>query len=328
MQAKEKRFMNILLVRNNERQDSVFAEISLEFRKHGVRSLAVWDLLPTFKHRLWSLGSPTTVLAFHPLRRFFPSWADIVQQVNYHKGQEQTRLESAGIQIPKWKMICQGESPDLSAFSSFVVVKPSYGARGAFVRIMRRDRVRWREFNVENRRNQNNDLIVQEYIHTGPWPSSYRVATVFGEPNYALHITASHDRLPIEYNPLGDLSMFAGRSIVASSKGCKFDEDIPDDVFDFAKEIHLRAFPDVPLLASDIIRDFNTGTLYALEVNTAGLSVLMVPSVEERIRREFNIDVSTQFGGAKAIARGILKRFNQESLIPSESERLEEMVVS
>jgi hypothetical protein len=288
----------------------MFAEILSEFHKHGVRSLAVWDVKPMLKHRLWSLGRAAAVVSFHPLRQFLPAWADIYQQVNYNKAQEQACFESAGIQIPKWKIIREGEAPDLSDFQPFVVVKPACGAKGAFVRIVRRDRVKWKQLNVENSRVQNNDLIVQEYIHTGPWPSSYRVATVFGEPNYALRITASRQRFPIEYDPAGDSSIFSGRSIVASSKGCKMDLEIPDDVFQFAKEIHLRAFPKVPFLASDIIRDVNTGKLYALEVNTAGLSILMVPETSDRIKREFNIDVTTQFGGVKSAARAIIKRFD------------------
>ena len=193
--------MNILLVRNNEIQDSMFTEILSEFRKLGVRSLATWDVKPTLKHRLWSLGRATTVISFHPLRQFLPSWADIKQQFNYNKIEELIHLESAGIRIPKWKIIREGETFDLSAFELFVVVKPAYGAKGAYVRIMRRDKVRWQQLDIENRRSKNNDLIVQEYIHTGPWPTSYRVATVFGEPNYAVHITASRQRFPIEYDP-------------------------------------------------------------------------------------------------------------------------------
>lgn len=301
--------MNVLLVRHRAGDEDLFLyEAARELRTLGLRSRVVWDLQPLLKHRLWTLGFPTVVVSLCPMKHFFPHWAQIFHPVHYDKIQESRRLEQSGIPVPKWIAIQKGEAPDLSCFSNFVVVKPAYGSRGALVRVMRRDRVQWRELQVQERRSDTNALLAQEYIHTGPWPSSYRVVTVFGEPFYALRITAHRNRLPIEFDPLGDPRMFAGRNIVASSKGCTMDGQVPEDVIELARRMHERAFPNLPLIAADIVRDFHSGRLYALEANTGGLNMLVTPTSGQGIKEQFGIDLCQQFGGVRAFARGVYRR--------------------
>ena len=301
--------MNILLVlHDDENQHLILPEVVKEFSKLGIRSRTVWDIEPKLKHRLWTLGRPTKVVSLVLLRRFMPDWAEIWQQIKYDKIQESSMFEQAGIPTPKFKPLYMDAEPDLSEFGEYVVVKPARGGCGAFVRVMRRNKVYWRPVAVNRVKSGiNNALIVQEYIHTGPWPVSYRVGTIFGEPIYALHIKADRMREPFNDNVGLSPKFFEGKTVVASSKGCTMDGDVPEDVMEFARRIHW-IFPTIPLLGIDIVREHHTGKLYALEVNSGGWTFHLANEKKERIQNEFGLDLLKQFGGAKAIARGIYNR--------------------
>ncbi len=301
--------MNILLViRHDENQHLVLPEVARELRQLGIRSRVVWDRPATLKHRIWTLGQPTAVVSVLPIRQFMPSWATIWQQAESNKVKEHDLLQAAGISVPKQIALYQGIEPDLSEFGEYVVVKPSRGACGAAIRMMRRNKARWRPITIENFsiNEINETLIAQEYIHTGPWPISYRVATVFGEPIYALRITASKKRPPIHYD-FENPNVFAGKTIVASSKGCTMDTNVDSEVLEFAKKVH-SAFPDLPLLGTDVVRSHDTGKLFALEVNSGGWTFHLANERYDQVKKEFGIDLRTQFGGAKAVARGIYNR--------------------
>jgi hypothetical protein len=88
--------------------------------------------------------------------------------------------------------------------------------------------------------------------------------------------------------------------------------DTPEDVLHFAREA-AGAFPTIPLIAVDVIRDVFTGSLFALEVNTSGWSFCISSDTRHRILREFGFDLMTQFGGARAIARGIHRHITAEA---------------
>ena len=299
--------MNVLLVRTSESdQNAVLSEVVKELHEFGVRARLVWDVTPRLKHRLWTFGLPTYVIALKPIKRFMPSWAKILQQVKYDKIQEYQLLDQAGIPVPKWTAINQGDVRDLSEFGDYVVTKPAGGCRGAFVRIMRRDRVKWRYLNLEHRRGKSTAIIIQEYIHTGSRAMSYRVTTCFGEPYYAWRTTAAYSRFSFEEEFTGS-HFFAGKTIVSTSKGCVMDPNVPLDVVHFGTQVH-KAFPNIPLLSIDIIRDNRSGALYVLELNTAGLVMVATPQSMNRIKYDFGFDPCAQFGGARAVARGIYNR--------------------
>ena len=303
---------NILLVRKgDENEYQMLEEVTAQLRNFGARTRMVWDVEPRFKHFLWSLASPTFVVSFRPIQRFFPSWATIFQQERHNKIREYEVLKEAGISVPKWKVIQQNDESDLSGFPEFVVVKPANGSCGALVQIMRRDRVRWRALEVKNKRSETDAIIVQEYVHTGPWPTSFRVATVFGEPIHTWRLTADRSRKPFEGETINS-DFFVGRSIVSSAKGCTYDKEVPEDVLKLARQVHETAFQNIPLLSIDIIQDCKTGELYVLELNLCALNIVPTRVGGRQLREEFGFDPWTQFGGAKAIARGIYGRLAKE----------------
>jgi D-alanine-D-alanine ligase-like ATP-grasp enzyme len=85
---------------------------------------------------------------------------------------------------------------------------------------------------------------------------------------------------------------------------------VPDDVIEFSRQVH-RAFPDVPLLGTDIIREHTSGKLYALEVNSFGWCFHLTTSLYDDLLQNNDIDLRKQFGGAAAVARGIHRRLSE-----------------
>lgn len=300
--------MNVLLVTDWDQDVFKFSEVAQELRSLGVRASIAHDVEPKIKHRLWTLGKETKIVSMLPLKKFLPSWAEIWQQKNYDKIQEYQLLEQAGIPVPKWAPVYENKTPDLSGFNEYVVVKPALGGRGAFVRIMRRDRVVYIPFATEAMGGVISPaLIAQEYIHTGAWPISYRVGTVFGEPIYMFRSMANANRLPF-YGSSFDANFFTGRSIVATAKGCSRDQEVPEDIINLARQAHLKAFPNIPLLGFDIVRDIWTHKIFVLEVNACGRTYQLANEDSERNLMEFGLDLNKQFGGMKAVARGIYQR--------------------
>ena len=277
----------------------------------------VYDLKPRLKHFLWAIGQPTRVVSMYQLRAFRPHWATVWTQRKLTKSQEYQVLDEYGITIPKWTTLTRDKMPDLSGFSDFVVTKPDWGCCGALIRVRKQSRLKWEKPVVEKAGESiSDDWIVQEYIHTDRWPTSYRVGTVFGEPIYAWHHVGNKSVQPFERKP-EKASDFAGRTIVASARGCTYDLEIPEDILELARNTH-AAFPTVPLLGVDIVRDCDTKKLYVLDINTSGNTFHLTSDTGKDIMGQFGLDLLGQFGGAKAIARGIAKRVEKEAteLVP------------
>src|SRR5262249_32052998 len=81
------------------------------------------------------------------------------------KSQEYAILEGAGLPVPRWVTLEEGQRPDLSGLGEYVVRKPDHGAKGAHVRLVRRDRVRWKPV-VTSAAGPSPRLLVQEFVYT------------------------------------------------------------------------------------------------------------------------------------------------------------------
>ena len=147
----------------------------------------------------WDAGLPPlpTLIVAPALLRHRPAIpAHVCCGYPLSKSEEYRILERAGISVPMWAVLEDGVQPDLSRFGAYVVRKPDYGAKGAEVRIARRDRVRWKPV-VTSAAGPSPRLLVQEFVYTGPWPVSYRVNTLFGRVLYSMVITGNRARQPL-----------------------------------------------------------------------------------------------------------------------------------
>lgn len=226
-------------------------------------------------------GRPSMFFAARPFIQFKPVRGRAFVGVGLTKSEEYRRLAEAGFRIPRTRVLTEHERPDISDLGPYVVVKPDTGARGATVKIVRSDRVRWKppEFESDVYEASPN-LLVQEFIYTGPWPISYRVQTLFGEALVCVRVAADHGR-----PPLPDRYAFAeaggGRTIVASSQRCSIRLWDDDELVDIAQRAH-ALFPECANLGVDLVREVPSGDVYILEVNARGGSwLLSTPSLDE-----------------------------------------------
>jgi len=213
------------------------------------------------------------------------------------KSEEYAALTKIGIPVPRWIALREGETPDLEGFGDYVVRKPDYGAKGAEVRIVRRDRVRWKRV-VTSAAGSSPTLLVQQFVYTGLWPVSYRINTLFGRVLYAMRITGNCDR-PALRGPADFDARGSGNSvsIVANAR------DSQAELCDDAEIIQLgeratQAFPDLPMLGVDILKEAGTGRLFVTEVNALGYNW----NFTREFREDFRLDVESQFDGVRKAA--------------------------
>jgi hypothetical protein len=234
--------------------------------------------------------APQRLLFFHPLR------GAVFRGKLLPKSEEYRRLEAAGIAVPPWKLLTRSHSPDLSALGRHVVTKPDYGARGADVRIRLAARARWKPPNTPVRLAARAGVIAQKFIYTGRWPISYRVGTLFGRILYSWKVEASHTRRPLE-SP----DHFDGNAITSSHKGSSFWLNDDPEIAALAEAAH-HAFPTIPLLGTDILREEPGGRLYVIEVNSSGETWHFSSRTGKSIQQWAGIDFAAQHGGLRHVA--------------------------
>jgi len=253
-------------------------------RRYRVRRLG-WARRPSY------FFSPVVLKRLRPLR------GHVAQGANLPKSAQLAPLERAGIRVPRWTVVRQGEPPDLEGFDPYVVVKPDLGRRGAWVRVMRRNRVRWRQIDTSIG-HAGSDLLVQEFIYTGPWPVSYRVLTLYGEPLYCMRSEANHRRPPLR----GRYAFDEGVSIVSTARDAFWSLADDADVLALARRA-AAAMPDPALLGIDMIREDATGHLYVLETNPLGWTWHLGSASGLSLQHGFGFDACAQFGALETAAR-------------------------
>ncbi|HEY0466171.1 MAG TPA: hypothetical protein VGC79_18300 [Polyangiaceae bacterium] len=243
---------------------------------------------------------PTLTVSPGPLRALRPRRGTVLQGQHVAKSVEYRALAAIGVPVPRWIRLLPGESPTLEELGSHVVTKPDFGARGAEVRIERSVDARWtppRTQLAEAFGGPFNPRLAQEFVYTGHFPRSFRVATLFGRRLWSLCIEASHAREPLLHR-----SDFHGQSIVSSGDGCSLTLSNDAAVIALAERAS-AAFPRVPVLGIDILRDANTAQLFVVELNSLGFSWHFSSPTGLQIQAEFGFQLSAQFDGRQKAAR-------------------------
>lgn len=250
------------------------------------------------------LDLPAVTVAPARLLRFHPPPGAVFAAPDLAKDEEYRLLESAGLPVPRWALLTETEQPDLAGFGEYVVVKPARSGRGADVRILRRGRVRWRPPKTEFTRKNNPKScrwIVQDFVYTGRWPVAYRVATLFGSALWAWRSEAAHERQPLPGRYAFGSPDGAGVSIVSSGRGSRFALASDPDVIALAERAH-AAFPRVPLLGVDVLRDADSDALQLIEVNSSGFTWHFSSPVGSSIQADFGFRLEQQFDGRRRAA--------------------------
>lgn len=256
------------------------------------------------------LDLPTLTVSTVALRRLQPRRGKVLQGRALPKSEEYRALASRGIPVPAWVRLLPGENPDLSSLGQHVVTKPDFGAQGAEVRLERAAFATWKPPRTETSLGLGgrfNPRVAQAFIHTGPWPSSYRVMTLLGTALVCLRIDASRER-----QPLHDQTDPRGQSIVSSGRGCTFQLSSEADVIDLAERAH-AALPDAPLLGIDIVRDATSQKLYVVELNSIGYTWLFSSATGLRLQREHNLDLERQMDGRRRAAEVLCRAAREQA---------------
>jgi hypothetical protein len=263
-----------------------------------VRDQPSLDLPPQTRPAL--IVSPALIRHRLPLRgRIFSGYP-------HSKAEEYTALAKAGIPIPRWVLVEQGVVPDLSGFDDYIVRKPNYGGLGAEVVAMRKSRVRWKPIRTRAG-GTSSTMIVQQFIYTGRRPVSYRVNTLFGKVLYSMRCEASaaHPELagPQDFR---SPSRHEGVSIVATALGARVEPTYEEAIIRLAESAH-AAFPEVPLLGFDIVREVSSGKLYVLEANAIGY----VWNFTSRQLADYGFSFEKQFDGVRKAAYILAEKTQQ-----------------
>jgi len=283
---------------NNSEAD--FAELAGWIRERSPETLVF--VLPDLPDadRLASVPDlPTLTVSFVPVRWLRPRRGPLFQGQHVAKSEDYRALDAIGVPVPRWTRLLPGRAPQLDGFGQFVVTKPDFGARGADVRIERRKMAKWKPPRTALSKQYGgafNPRVAQEFVYTGLWPRSYRVATLFGNAVFAFKIEADHAR-----QPLLDRCSFHGQSVVSSGLGCSFELFEDPDILRLAERAH-TAVPRVPLLGVDILRDAETGELFVSELNGLGFLWDFSSPTGLSLQRQFGFDLEAQFDGRRRSA--------------------------
>jgi hypothetical protein len=265
--------VNLVLIAHSDMNPKDFVVIREHLRRidPGIHTWVLHNRKHLLLRPLLALR-PTLAVSFVRLKRFHLWRGRVLTGKWLRKSEEYAALESIGVPVPRWRLVTAEKEPDLSDFPPYVVVKPDGGGRGAEVKIMRRNKVRYRPWKTEVGV-QSHGLIAQEFIYTGTWPVSFRVLTFLGKVLHVMRMQmdSSLPKTP-EPDQTGEIRQWTGGgSIVSSGKGKSRRRLVSDEheIAALGEQAH-AAFPDIPLLGVDVVRDERTGKLFVLEVNASG----------------------------------------------------------
>jgi amino acid adenylation domain-containing protein len=252
---------------------------------------------------------PRPTLIFSPtlLRHRPPLPGPVFCGCPLSKSEEYAALERAGIPVPKWVILTEDRIPDLHEFDDYVVRKPDYGGLGAEVKLVHRDRVRWKKITTRAA-GPSLATVIQQFIYTGRRPVSYRVKTLFGHVLYSTKSEIS-STLPELGGPEDFQSRFkpqGGTTIVASARGSRVELNHDEEVIRFAERAH-AAFPEIPLLGFDIVREIPSGKLFVLEANAIG----WVWNFNSFQPKDYGFSFEEQFNGVRKAAYVLAEKTQQ-----------------
>ena len=301
---------NLILVNQDNKQNrSDFVEIC------GYISELSDDVVPYIvdtKQGEWALAgevceNPTMTVSYLPVRRFKPPRGPLFEGCEIPKSQQYQRLRADGVSVPDWQTIAPGDKFDAEQWGPYVVVKPELGRCGREIKVKRTKRVRYRSMDSfpDDHTASRAPMLVQRFVYTGQWASSYRVVTLFGKALMCWYCEMDHD-LP----PLKSRFGFAdqgGINIVSNKRSSTYALSIESDVIALAEAAH-QSFPDQPLLGHDVARDHETGELFILECNPRGDTWLFSSYTGVEIQKAHCIDFYSQLDGLTEAARVLIQR--------------------
>ncbi len=264
-----------------------------DIKIHVIRRRHLWW------RQLAFLFSPCLYVAFYEAKHFSPLRGLCLHGISISKSGQYERIKNAGIDVIPWQKIIPGESYDSNTWGTLVIVKPDRGREGKDVRLSKPENVSYEQVCTDGQVH-----LLQKFIETGDNPCYYRALTLFGNTLYLRKTTNICSHLNTDFpDSLPDPVANAAHGVAT----------LVDDkeVIEFAKQIANKAFPEIPLLGQDIVRDLATGQLYCLEVNPSGSTWHFSTSTGRALQQRDNIDYQGQFDAFTIAAQMLIAKTRQ-----------------
>jgi hypothetical protein len=243
---------------------------------------------------------PTLVASTAPLTVFRPLHGRIYQGYPIPKIEQLRRLHAAGVPVPLTTVLGPETVLDPALWGEFVVVKPTdmpSSSHALGINLFRTRRVCFvppPDYPADHP-GRLGPMVVQQYVDTGERLTTYRVLSFFGEPLYAMLM-----RTVIRRVDLGSPDAVIEAAPIAYQADADRERLLirDTDVLAMARAAH-KAFPEIPLIGCDIVREARTGNLYVLELNPGGntwhfssdsaseMRARMGPEQVEKMRQQF-----------------------------------------
>ena len=280
-------------------------------RQIGVRAPDIRVFVVDTKQADWAdprfaPAAATLTVSPMPIKRFSPPPGALCQGHEFPKDEQYRRLARLGVRVPDWIEIGPDTVLDPLQWGPYVVVKPALGRKGAEIFIKRAGRVRYRlpESFAEGHPAHRAPLLAPRVIYTGKWPANYRVVTVFGRALLCWHCEAAHRYVPL--NSRWDFKAKGGITVVSNKQDSSYALARDAEVIALAEKAH-AAFPEQPLLGTDIVRDADTGELHVIECNPRGDAWLVSSDMGRLIERANGLDFAAQFGALEVATQVLIK---------------------
>ena len=287
------------------------ADFETVARQVGERSPDIRAFVVDTKEADWTdprfeRGAPTLTVSPMPIKRFAPPSGALCQGHEFPKDEQYRMLARLGVPLPDWTAIAPDTLLDSLQWGPYVVVKPALGRKGAEIHIKRTGRVRYRppESFAEDHPARKAPLLAQRFIYTGTWPSNFRVVTFFGRALLCWHCEAAHRYVPLHSR--WDFKAKGGITVVSNKADSSYRLAHDAEVIALAEQAH-AAFPDQPLLGTDIVRDADTGKLYVIECNPRGDAWLISSDMGRMIENANGLDFAAQFGALEIATRVLIE---------------------
>ncbi|MFO0990441.1 MAG: hypothetical protein U1E67_00720 [Hyphomicrobiales bacterium] len=260
--------------------------------------------------QIWE--QPTLTVSIAPSFRQEIKRGAVLKNQMITKAAQNAHLKKSGIPAPALDIFKWGMKLDPFVFGEHVILKPqgtTFQSKGQGVHVCRRsflEHIRPNNFARTHPIHQDRSgYIVQRFIYTGQFATTFRVTTFLGEilfcakykSNAASPDLASDDIALLN----GDFTQKADRTITFEAE---------DDVLAVAKKT-AQAFAQVPLLGIDIVRDARTSSLYVLELNPGGNTWHFSSDMWAERRKKFPHlarEMKTQFNAFDASAHALVEK--------------------
>jgi hypothetical protein len=223
--------------------------------------------------------------------------------------EEYDRLVAGNIRTPEALILRRDTKLDPSTWGLFTVLKPDTGTMsGDGVSLQRTADTRWIDplsWPKDDPR-YSREMVAQRFIDTGPHTTCHRVTTLFGRVLWATTSRWINPRTFALDETLTEQPIAANHG--ERTVTLNYDKDI----LAFGSSV-APAFPEIPVLGVDVIRDANTGELYALEVNAGGATWHTSSGTGIAMQARNNIDVVAQFGAISVAADALIDVTRREA---------------